>query len=225
MSDLYAFDLVDGLASGDCPLCYAVARHMYRWLDSFWREGRQEPHARERFYAGGGFCRRHAWLPEGIAETYAAGIADLYRQLARRDGAALAEASASGGKRQRPVRRLRRAAACAACSEEGDATRRKASFFLELLAGTDGRSRYERGRDVCFAHLLVLLEAGGEDRRLVDYLLADWRRRLGELDRRLEHFDRTRDHRYAAERTQDDVRACTDIIRHYVGSAARAAGA
>lgn len=218
MSDLFSFDLADGLARGDCSLCYAVACHMHRWLDSFWREGRQEPRARERFYAGGGFCSRHAWLPDGIAEMHAAGIADLYRQLARRDSARLEEALAISSKRRRPLRQLRRAASCAACSEEAEATQRKACFFLELLASNAGRTRYERAGGVCFTHLLVLLEVAEDDRHLVHYLLADWRRRLDELDRRLEHFDRTRDHRYTAERTQDDERACADVIRHYVGT-------
>lgn len=217
MSDLFSFDLADGLASGECPLCYAVACHMRRWLESFWREGRQEPRARQHFYAAGGFCHRHVWLLDELVTEHPAAIADVYGKLAHRDLEALDDLLARTGKRRQPVRRLRRPAECAACSEEAEAMERKAEFFLELLATSTGRERYERGRGVCFVHLLALLEAA-DDEPMADYLLADWRRRLAELRRRLEHFDRTRDHHYAAERTDDDERSCSDVIRQYVGA-------
>ena len=220
MSDLFTFELADGLASGRCPLCYAVASDVRRWLDSFWREGRQDRGARKRFYAAGGFCQRHAWLlHELVAAHSGAAIADVYGHLAEHDLAALEVLLAKNGKRRRPDwRRLQRGARCSACIEEADALDRQAQFFLELLATDTGRRRYQRARGVCFPHLLALLENADNDERLARYLLEDWRRRLDDVRRRLAHFDRTRDHHFAAERRDEDERSWTDVIHHYVGA-------
>jgi hypothetical protein len=220
MSDLFTFELADGLASGRCPLCYAVASDVRRWLDSFWREGRQVPAARTRFYAGGGFCRRHAWLlHELVAAHSGAAIADLYGRLAEQDSAALDGVLADVGSRRRSGwRRLQRTARCSACEEEADALERQAQFFLELLSTEAGRSRYQRARGVCFPHLLALLEAAESDERLTRYLLDDWRGRLDDVRRRLDHYDLTRDHHFAAERRHEDEESWTDVIHHYVGA-------
>jgi hypothetical protein len=215
MSDLFTFDLEDGLAAGGCALCHAVSTYLRRWLESFWHEGWQHPTARTEFYASGGFCARHAWLPDDLDVRYAAAVADLYGHLAQRDLAALDDALASGGRRRGPARRLARPADCRACTEEAEATARKAEFFLALLENGTARERYQRGRGVCFAHLVTLVEL--PDDRVTRFLLTDWRRRLDALHGRLEHLDRTRDHRYASERTEDDERACADTIRQYVG--------
>jgi hypothetical protein len=220
VSDVFSFDLADGLASGQCPLCYAVACDERRWLDSFWREGRQNPDARKRFYAGGGFCRRHAWLLHELVATDGSGaaIADIYGNLAEQDLATIDNVDGSSRDRRKPLHaRLQRTAACSACSEEAEAVVRKAYFFLELIATEAGRRRYERSRGVCFTHLLSLLQAAGKDDTAVLYLLGDWRRRLTELRQRLADFDRKRDHRYADERRDDEQRSWTDIIHHYVG--------
>lgn len=217
MTDLYSFELADGLASGECPLCYAIASDARRWLDSFWREGRQSPEARRRFFASGGFCPRHAWiLHDLLAGHSGAAIADLYGHLAERDLTTIDRLV----KKRRPrnlTRPLRRQAQCAACIEEVDALDRKTTFLLELLAAETGARSYERSCGLCYPHLVVVLDAAGDEHPLTRFLLADWRRRLEELRDRLAAFDRTRDHRYAAERTASDERSWTDVIHHYVG--------
>jgi hypothetical protein len=220
MSHLFTFELAAGLASGRCPLCYAVASDVRRWLDSFWREGRQSPEARRRFYAGGGFCRRHAWLlHELVAAHSGAAIADLYGRLAEHDLATLRALLAKNDRRRRPGwRRLQRSDPCSACVEEAAALERKAEFFLEMIASESGRRRYERARGVCYPHLLRLLEAAENDEPLRHFLLGDWRRRLDEIRFRLDRFDRTRDHHFAAERREEDERSWTDVIHHYVGA-------
>lgn len=225
MTDLFAFDLEDGLASGECPVCFALVLHMRRWLDAFWREGRQSPEARERFYAGGGLCRSHAWqLHELVSAGGGSGaaIADLYGRLAEHDLAALDELL--DGRRSR----LRAAASelqanvpCFACAEEAEALPRKAEFFLELLATGAGQDRYARSAGVCRPHLLAVLEVAGRREESVRFLLEDWRRRLGDLRRRLADYDRTRDYRFAAERTAEDERSWTDVIGVYVGPPSR----
>ena len=218
MSDLFGFDLADGLASGECPVCFALRRHTRRWLDSFWREGRQAPATRKRFYAAGGFCRAHAWLLHDLVGDSGAAIADVYGRLAEHDLASIGELLAGRRVRRRPpARSLRRRASCSVCAEEIEALPRKAEFFLELIATEAGRARYEHAAGLCYEHLLSVLDAAGDGHELGAYLLADWRRRLEELRRRLAEYDRTRDHRYAAER-RDDERSWTDVVRHYVGS-------
>jgi hypothetical protein len=221
MTDLFAFDLEDGLEAGDCPICFALARHMGRWLDAFWREGRQSPEARKRFYAGGGLCRAHAWqLHELVSLGGSSGvaIADLYGGVAEHDLDALDEAL--GGRRFRPsaVRALLQPrSACFACVEEADALPRKAEFLLELFGTSAGRDRYARSAGVCRPHLLVLLAAAGRREEPARFVLEDWRRRLSELRCHLVRYDRTRDHRFAAERTEADERSWTDVITHYAG--------
>lgn len=217
MSDIFSFELADGLASDSCPLCYAIDVDTRRWLDFFWREGRQDADARKRFFAGGGFCPRHAWqLHASLAEHSGAAIADLYGRLAERDQALLDDLLAHHAPPHKAVRRLQRSRACAACLWESEALERKAAFFLDLLATATGRERYARSRGACFPHLVALLHAT-EDDELARYLLSDWRRRLEELRRRLAHYDRTRDHRYRSERTPDDERSWADAIHQYVG--------
>jgi hypothetical protein len=218
VSDIFSFELADGLASGACPLCYALDVDIRRWLDFFWREGRQNTEARKQFFAGGGFCRRHAWqLHASLADHSGAAIADLYGRLAERDQALLDDLLAHRAPPRKALQRLLRPRECAACVWESEALERKASFFLDLLATDAGRERYERSRGACFGHLLALLEAV-EDDELGTYLLADWRQRLEQLQRRLARYDRTRDHRYIRERTADDERSWTDVIHQYAGT-------
>lgn len=216
MSDLFTFDIEDGIARGECPLCYAIEVEIRRWLDSFWREGRQSPQARRQFFDGGGFCRRHAWLLHDLlAGQSGAAIADLYGLLCKYDLIAVDDLLARRRGRSGLARRLQRR--CSACIEETNVLERKATFLLELLATDSGRERYEHSRGVCLAHLLALLEEGpGES--LTRYLLSDWRRRLDELRRRLAEYDRKRDYHHAAERTADDERSWSDVIEQYVGA-------
>jgi hypothetical protein len=217
VTDLYSFELADGIASGECPLCYAIAGDVRRWLDSFWREGRQSPEARRRFFASGGFCPRHAWLLHDLlAEHSGAAIADLYGHLAERDLATIDHLLAKQRLRKL-AQPLRRQAQCAACTEEADALDRKTTFLLELLATETGARGYERSCGLCYTHLVMVLDAAGDDDPVARFLLAEWRRRLEELRDRLAVFDRTRDYRYAAERTASDERSWTDVIHHYVG--------
>jgi hypothetical protein len=220
MTDLFAFDLEDGLAAGECPVCFALARHVRRWLDAFWREGRQVPAARKRFYAAGGFCRRHAWELHALVAAGGSGaaIADLYGRLAEQDAAALDELLAGRrGRRGSLAEALERRASCPAWAEEAEALPRKAEFFLELLGTSTGRMRYARSAGVCRPHLLAVVGEAGRREELARLLLEDWRRRLGELRHRLAEYDRKRDHRFAAERTEDDERSWTDVIGFYAG--------
>lgn len=218
MTDLFGFDLADGLASGECPICHAMQRHTLRWLDSFWREGRHAPEARRRFYAAGGFCRGHAWLLHDLVDGSGAAIADVYGRLAEQDLSRLDELLHGRRTRRRsPAASLQRRVRCSVCAEELEALPRKAEFFIELVATGAGRARYERSSGLCYEHLRSVLDIAGDRTAATDYLLEDWRRRLEEVSRRLADYDRKRDHRYAAERREDEHQCLADIIRRYVG--------
>jgi hypothetical protein len=193
VSGLFTFDLDDGLASGGCPICYALALDERRWMESFWREGRQGKEARERFYAGGGFCARHAWLLHELALEGSSGgaVGDVYGGLAGRDVAALDR------RHELPARKAR----CSACVARDEALARKAEFLLELLATKPGRARYVRTRGLCLGHVDAMLHLAG-DGELADFVLDDWRRRLEAVRERLD---------------ADDVAARTNVIRLYAG--------
>ena len=186
----FRFDIDDGLASGACPLCFAVALDEERWLESFWREGRTDATTRRRFYDAGGFCQDHAWrLHELVAQsgkTFA--IADVYGSLAGRD---LAETGKGV-----PLR----TSTCPACTARTEALERKAYYLLELLATASGRERYERSHGLCLPHLAEMVATAGKDDELARFLIADWRRRLAEVRQRI-----------------DEPRAASDAISLYVG--------
>jgi Family of unknown function (DUF6062) len=192
-------------------------------MSNFWREGKQDPRARRRFYASGGFCRHHAWLLHRLVPAEAAGgaaIADVYGSLAERDIAWLNElvASLESGRRRRNVSLARRAR-CPACVAFADGSERKIHFLVELLAEAEVRPHYRSSDGLCFAHLARAVEYA-RDTKAVDVvclLLDDWRKRLAHVREQLTEFDRKRDYRYAAEPKGEEQRSWTEVIRLYVG--------
>lgn len=223
MSDVFSFDLADGFASGGCPICHAIALDERRWLDSFWREGRRDPGTRRRFYASGGFCPNHAWLLHELVVDAQAGaaIADVYGGLAAHDLTEL-EGLISGGiprrrKGGRPV--LRRVAECSACVAAADALGRKVHFFLELLANSTGRERYERSAGVCFTHLQTAIAAAECDDETALYLVCSWRSRLAAAREQLAESDPRPARRHAGSGNEEAHRPWTEVIRLYAGAA------
>jgi hypothetical protein len=203
VSDLFRFDLADGFASGRCPICHAVALDERRWVESFRREGRRDPEARTRFWAGGGFCARHAsLLSELVAESGSgAAVADVYGALADRDLAEL-DAVVSGRSRKTRHATLSRTADCSACVAAADALERKVHFFLELLGTFAGRARYEPSAGLCRTHLESVVGYAGRDEETALYLIGEWRQRLAAVRQRLH---------------EDERGSWPDIIRLYVG--------
>ncbi len=192
MPDIFDYDIVEALRRSGCPLCRVEAIDDQRWMGSFWREGKQDPGARRRFYAAGGFCRYHAWLLHRLVAAEAAGaaIADVYGSLAERDIAWLDElrANLDRGKRRRP-RPLGRRAHCPACVALVAGATRKVHFFVELLAEPEARPHYQSSEGLCFGHFAE----------------------------QLAEFDRKRDYRYATESKGEEQDSWTEVIRRYVG--------
>lgn len=221
MPDIFGYDIVEALRRSGCPLCRADAIDDRRWMNSFWREGKQDPGTRRRFYAAGGFCRHHAWLLHWLVAAEAAGaaIADIYGSLAERDIAWLDELRArlDRGKRRREAP-PGRSGRCPACVAHEAATKRKVHFFVELLSEPEVRPRYRSSGGLCFDHLARALEhALDTDEEVARFLLNDWRERLVAVRDQLAEFDRKRDHRYAAEPRGEEQSSWTEVIRRYVG--------
>ena len=219
--DIFDYEIIEALRRSSCPLCAVEAIDDRRWMDSFWREGKQDARTRRRFYAAGGFCRHHAWLLHRLvaAEGAGAAIADVYGSLADRDLARLDELRASLGRGRRRRSLLRRGGRCPACVECGERTERKVHFFVELLGEPEARRCYRSSDGLCFAHLGPAAEhavvVGHPD--VARFLLDDWRERLGDVRHHLAEFDRKRDHRFADEPRGEEQRAWTQVIRRYVG--------
>jgi hypothetical protein len=223
LPDIFSYDIVEALRRSGCPLCRVEAIDDRRWMNSFWREGKQDSGSRRRFDAAGGFCRHHAWLLHRLVAAAAAGsaIADVYGSLAERDIAWLDELRASLGRgpRRRRAAALGRRGRCPACVATKDAAERKVHFFVELLGDAAVRPHYESSDGVCFVHLARAVEHAleNDDGDVARFLLDDWRKRLVHIRDQLAEFDRRRDHRYAAEPKGEEQRSWTEVIRRYVG--------
>jgi hypothetical protein len=219
--DLYTYDIAEAFRRHGCPLCRALEEDEARSMASFLREGRRAREARRRFYAGGGFCRRHAWLFHRLAteENRGAPIADIYGRLVERDLELLGRLrNELGGRRKRLSIHLTREADCPACEWAEATLERKATFFLKALAEAGGRSRYERSDGLCFSHFAaVFAEALATEREAALFLLDDWQARLQQLRHELEEYDRRRDHRYAHEPKGREQESWTEVIRRYAG--------
>ncbi len=221
LPDIFGYDILEALRRSGCSLCRVEAIDDRRWMDSFWREGKQDPGTRRRFYAAGGFCRHHAWLLHRLVAAEAAGaaIADVYGSLAERDIAWLDElrASLDRGKRRRRAP-LRRGGRCPACVASAGDAERKVHFFVELLAEAEVRPHYQSSDGLCVAHFArALAHALDTDEEVARLLLDDWRERLAHVRDQLVEFDRKRDHRYADEPKGDAQGSWTEVIRRYVG--------
>lgn len=225
MPDIFVYDLLRALGLGGCPLCRALDDDEERWIDSFWREGRQSPAARKQFFAAGGFCRDHAWLLHRLVDAAGSGaaIADLYGQLATNDLRRIEQVAARLAHSRRGAARLRRRRPCPACAFRAAALDRKVQFFLEALGEGAARDAYRRSDGLCFPDLARVVEAGFSAGRkeLTRFLLDDWFERLADVRSQLAEYDRRRDYRYAAEPKGVEQRAWTDVICRYVGTPSR----
>jgi len=223
LPDIFSYDLIEALGQPGCPLCRALSLDDRRWVDSFWREGKQDPGARTRFFEAGGFCRHHAWLLHHLvaAEGSGAAIADVYGWLATYDLRWLdrIKTSLEGRQRRRRSAVLKRRRPCPACFARDEAVKRKVHFFVDYLREPPVQEVYTNSQGLCFIHLAAVVEhaLAADAPELALFLLDDWRRRLVEVRLELAEFDRKRDYRYASEPKGAEQRSWTEAIRLYVG--------
>ncbi|MER3410095.1 MAG: hypothetical protein C4306_08350 [Thermoleophilia bacterium] len=220
MPDVFSYEIVEAFGLPGCPLCRVAARDEERWMDTFWREGSLARELRRRFYAAGGFCRRHAWLfhRRVAANAAAAVIADVYGNLADRDLERLAAAAAALSRGRRRGVAPARAGRCPACVEAERALERDAFFLAQALREEPVRQRYAASQGLCYAHLVPAVAAARAlDAHTAHFLVRDFRGRLQRVRDGLTEYDRKRDYRRAGEPKGDEQRSWTDVIRLYVG--------
>jgi hypothetical protein len=220
LADIFTDELAGALRLSGCPVCRVAAADEQRWLETWWREGRNSKEGRQRFYDGGGFCTKHAWLLHDVCRRNDSGaaIAAVYGPLVDRDLALLAEIERSIVRPRRRGTSLRRAASCSACVAAAEETERRAYFLAELLRSPGARTRYADCDGLCFAHLAAAIGVASRDAPdVARFLLHDWKRRLEAVRQQLAEFDRKRDHRYLDEPKGREQESWTEVIDLYVG--------
>lgn len=223
MPDLGNYDLVAALRESGCPLCRVLSAAEVRAMDTFIHERGQAAEALTTFCEQGGFCRSHAWLFHRRSALSLTGVpvAQAYEALLRRDIAHLERLALDLPPERRG--RIRRRSLlgrreCPACERGELRLSAKASAFVAALNETAVRDAYGRSDGLCVQHLDVVgAEALARDSEVAGFLIQDLRRRLEVLESRLSDYERTRDYRYRAERTEADADAWTDVVRTYVG--------
>ncbi len=223
--DVANYEILAAIREDGCSLCRVQALVERRLIESFLREGRYSPAAREEFVGAGGFCRRHAWQLHRAAteEATGAGIADIYGQLLERDVRRfnqIEDQIRSRRGRRRAVRELGRRLGCPICSSLAGSRESHGYFLAQLLADERAQETYAAGDGLCGTHIEVAIrqalrvdDAGGVARLLLD----DAQNRLRELGSLLGEYDRKRDYRFAHERRDEEQRSWTEVIRRYVG--------
>jgi len=227
--DLSGLRLVDALAEAGCPLCREGARDERREIVTFIREGRFSPKSRQVFLAGGGYCRRHAWLLHSRATELGTGasIVDLYGMVLGHDLRELDELGKGlVARRRRWSRRVLARGPCLACQRLHAAAERHAYFFVEALREDVVRQRYRSSDGLCVQHASSVLAAGLAEAELdvVRFIIDDLRSRLNAAAGLLAEYNRKRDYRYADEPKGDEQQSWTDVIRRYVGEDASPGG-
>ena len=222
MVDLTNFELVEGLTKGGCPLCRQRLRAELWEIEMFVRDGRFSREARPLFLAGGGYCKRHAWMLHAqLSERdNGAPIADLYGMVLRHDRKALRafQQPRHRGRRHRitsPLPRTR----CLACENTDAADDRHAYFFMHALKEQRVRRLYENSDGLCVPHALAVLgeTLEAEQHELARFLIEQTVRRLDGVAESLAEYDRRRDVHYAHLPKGPEQQAWTDVIRLYVG--------
>jgi len=220
--DLGNYDVVAALRERGCPLCRVLSHADVRSMDHFIEEGGQLVETRTAFCEYGGFCRDHAWLFHRRAALMLTGVpvAKMYEALLRQDIARLEriERALAQSQGRRPARTLLERRGCPACEGTTERLALKARGLVAALKEGDVRKSYRESDGLCVEHLdTVGSDALGTDASVAAFLIGEHRRRLQELQARLAAYDRTRDYRFAAERTEADANAWTDVVRSYVG--------
>jgi hypothetical protein len=223
MLDLGNYDLVAALRKAGCPLCRVLSEAEVRAMDAFIDAAGQLAEVQEAFCDGGGFCRDHAWLFHRRAALALTGapVSAMYEALLRRDLGRLERLELeleAGSRNRRPARGLFDRHQCPACERARTRLQGKAEGLVAVLEEPQLQHAYRKSDGLCVPHLdLVGSEALAADRAVAGFLISDLRRRLLQIEERLLEYDRTRDYRFAAERTDAAANSWTDVVRAYVG--------
>lgn len=200
-------------ASSGCLLCRVGEEAAVRYLRTVLGEGVNDGAIQCRLHQSWGFCRRHAWqflglewdvvndslgtatLAEGLVEA-AANLLDSH--LANGNGERRKKAAARTAI-QNLARALTPVEPCPACRVQTEQEDYALTVLVHVLDDPGWRERFEASPGLCLPHLRVALATSDATAR-ADWLVADSRRRLRELQLDLEEYGRKHDYRFSQDR-------------------------
>jgi Family of unknown function (DUF6062) len=221
--DLGNYDIVAALRNHGCALCRVLSEAEVRAMDSLIDESGQLAETRNNFCDQGSFCREHAWLFHRRAALALTGVpvAKMYEALLRQDISRVERLEldlATNARNRRAPSRLLDRGVCEACERTHSRLETKAHGLIAALQEPEIQRAYRESDGLCVQHLdFAGAAALPSDTAVAAFLIGDLRRRLERLEQRLANYDRTRDYRFANERTDADADAWTDVVRSYVG--------
>ncbi len=156
--------LIDGLDAGRCPMCAHIEKVAPKYLDSLLYQHTADRTYRDRFLAGGGFCRRHVRAAvvadmAGNGDGVGGGIF-LRSQLAARRRALEAADGFRAAKRLREA--TRPAWDCPVCEQEEAFARSVSRRLLQLASSEPAWHQAVTSAAWCLTHLGVILAAAAE---------------------------------------------------------------
>jgi hypothetical protein len=231
-SDVFHHEVFELLAEPGCPLCALRATSEQRIVLHLTRDVTYEPGLLHELLDAGGLCYRHSRdFHESVAKTGSGGpLACVYLELLDRDLAWLGDLgdALTARRLSRRARSLARRSHddCFVCRRLEAAERRHAEQLLEFLDDPSARERYADSEGLCLAHLSKLSGTDGATRAhqaAMRFLVDDGYQRLRELRRLLGEFDRKREASLADQRTEEEARSLTRVVKRYTGDRPRLA--
>jgi hypothetical protein len=205
-----------------CPICHILGRWEERSLFTFLYEGMMNPHVRQKFLDGGGFCARHFWAVTHLGVNFwsvgTLEVADLCVPLVAKAEKGIEHGAGKPGKTL-PWRRKGKAgtmppgAACMFCRELA-AEEESLVRILEQLVEDEAFARRIAARGLCLPHLEKAI-AEWEQAARREWLGQAARERIAELAHDLKEFIRKHEHRYRDEpigREADVVRRAMEFL-------------
>jgi Family of unknown function (DUF6062) len=204
--------LQEGLASGECPVCFSSRKATRRYIHSFLYEGMMSSLARQEFLGGGGFCREHFWEAKNIERECWAdgfGVAILCENLLEAFAQDLEKLKTTKPRSNMSFRKLRRPARnqefsftpgskCLACEIARSTEQRRLATLEELLTDSNFSERFEESAGLCVGHIHTISEYWTSETavEIVKRVATKQVRKLVDL---LREFQRKHDYRYKNE--------------------------
>jgi hypothetical protein len=214
-----------------CLLCRVGEEAAIRYLRTVLGEGVNDGATQCRLHQSWGFCRRHAWQFLGLewgAMNDSLGTATIAEGLVEAAGDLLDThlASGDGERRKKAVVRtavqnlvwaLTPAEPCPACRVQAEQEDYALTVLVHVLDDLGWRERFAASPGLCLPHLRVALASSDATER-ADWIVADSRRRLRELQLDLEEYGRKHDHRFSQDRYGSEFDAPLRAVGVLAGS-------
>jgi len=204
--------LQEGLARGECPICFSSRKATRRYIHSFLYEGMMSSLARQEFLEGGGFCREHFWEAKNIErECWADGfgvailcenLLEAFAQDLEKLRNTIAGSNMSFLKIRRTAKRrevpFTPGSKCLACEIARSTDQRYLATLEELLADSNFREGFEQSAGLCVGHIQTISEHWTSE-TAVEIVKCVATNQVRKLIDQLREFQRKHDYRYKNE--------------------------